>query len=82
MGLNFYYYDGLQQKMSAGIINEHECILFDFIFFYFLAGSIVSCIGLCLSTLSPDVPTLILTMGVIAGVGYGMINLPAKVCKL
>ena len=45
----------------------------------FLAGSIVSCIGLCLATLSPDVPTLIFTMGVIAGVGYGMINLPAKV---
>ena len=26
MGLNFYYYDGLQPKLSAGIINEHECI--------------------------------------------------------
>ena len=26
MGLNFYYYDGLQPKMSVGIINEHECI--------------------------------------------------------
>ena len=25
MGLNYYYDDGLQQKMSAGIINEHEC---------------------------------------------------------
>ena len=25
MGLNFYYYDGLQPKMRAGIINEHEC---------------------------------------------------------
>ena len=25
MGLNFYYYDGLQPKMSLGIINEHEC---------------------------------------------------------
>ena len=25
MGLNFYYYDGLQPKISAGIINEHEC---------------------------------------------------------
>ena len=25
MGLNFYYYDGLQPKMSPGIINEHEC---------------------------------------------------------
>ena len=26
MGLNFYYYDGLQPKMRAAIINEHECI--------------------------------------------------------
>ena len=25
MGLNFYYYVGLQPKMRAGIINEHEC---------------------------------------------------------
>ena len=28
MGLNFYYYDGLQPKIRAGIINEHECIDF------------------------------------------------------
>ena len=26
MGLNFYYYDGLQPKTSAGMINEHECM--------------------------------------------------------
>ena len=25
MGLKFYYHDGLQPEMSAGIINEHEC---------------------------------------------------------
>ena len=25
MGLNFYYFDGLQPKIRAGIINEHEC---------------------------------------------------------
>ena len=25
MGLNFQYYDGLQSKIRAGIINEHEC---------------------------------------------------------
>ena len=24
---NFYYYDGLQPKMSAGIINEHDCMI-------------------------------------------------------
>ena len=27
MELNFQYYDGLQPKIRAGIINEHECIL-------------------------------------------------------
>ena len=26
MGLNFYDYDSLQPKMSAGIINEHELL--------------------------------------------------------
>ena len=30
MGLNFYYYDGLQPEMGAGIINEHECTLSNF----------------------------------------------------
>jgi hypothetical protein len=25
MGLIFYYYDGLQPKMTAGMIKEHEC---------------------------------------------------------
>ena len=28
MGLNFYYNAGLQPKMRAGIINEHECTYF------------------------------------------------------
>ena len=26
MGHNFQYYDGLQPKIRAGIINEHECM--------------------------------------------------------
>ena len=26
MGLNFQYYDGLQPKIRAGIINENECM--------------------------------------------------------
>ena len=25
MGINFEYYDGLQPKMSAGMIKLHEC---------------------------------------------------------
>ena len=44
-----------------------------------ISGSIVACIGLCLATLSPNVPVLIFTMGVIGGIGYGMVNLPSKV---
>ena len=28
MGLNFQYYDGLQPKIRAGILNEHVCIGF------------------------------------------------------
>ena len=27
MGLNSYHYDGLQPKMSAGMIEMHECTL-------------------------------------------------------
>ena len=30
MGLNFYYYDGLQPEMRAGIINEHESTINSF----------------------------------------------------
>ena len=40
MGLNFYYYDGLQPKMRAGMIKLHECTsllkgatFMDFLFF-------------------------------------------------
>ena len=32
-----------------------------------ILGSIVACCGLCLSTLSPNVPVLMLTYGVIGG---------------
>ena len=27
LGLNSYHYDGLQPKMSAGMIEKHECTL-------------------------------------------------------
>ena len=45
-------------------------------------GSIIACIGLCLATLSPNVPVLIFTMGVIGGIGYGLVNLPSKVERI
>ncbi len=44
-----------------------------------ISGSIVACAGLVLSTLSPNVPILMLTYGVIGGLGLGLIYLPAVV---
>jgi len=44
-----------------------------------ILGSVVACIGLCLSTLSPNVPVLMLTYGVMGGFGLGLIYLPAVV---
>ena len=41
---------------------------------------LVACFGLCLSTLSPNVPILMLTYGVIGGFGLGLIYLPAVIC--
>ena len=44
-----------------------------------MVGGIVSCLGLALSVLSPNVPILMLTYGVIGGFGLGLIYLPAVV---
>ena len=44
-----------------------------------MAGSIVSCAGLALSTIAPNVPILMLTYGVIGGFGLGLVYLPAVV---
>ncbi|CAG7827516.1 unnamed protein product [Allacma fusca] len=45
-----------------------------------IAGSIVACIGFALSSLSGDLATMIVTYGIIGGIGFGMIYLPAVVC--
>ncbi len=44
-----------------------------------IAGSVIACLGLALSTFSPNVPVLMLTYGVIGGFGLGLIYLPAVV---
>ena len=44
-----------------------------------IAGGIVSCFGLCVSTLSPNVPILIITIGVIGGFGASLVFLPANI---
>ena len=38
MGLNFYYYDGLQPKMSAGMIKLHECTYKDHLWGAFISN--------------------------------------------
>ena len=42
MGLNFQYYDGLQPKIRAGIINEHECNFSFQHFFNFMKSTIIT----------------------------------------
>ncbi|XP_026274711.1 uncharacterized protein LOC113203957 isoform X4 [Frankliniella occidentalis] len=45
-----------------------------------IAGSIISCAAFALSTLSPNVNVLMITYGVLGGLGFGLIYLPAVVC--
>ena len=44
-----------------------------------ISGSIVLAIGLALSPLSPNIPILMLTQGLIGGFGASMIYLPASI---
>ena len=44
-----------------------------------ITGSLIACVGMALSTLSPNVSVLMLTYGVIGGFGLGLIYLPAVV---
>lgn len=45
-----------------------------------IMGSIIGCIAFVLSIFSPDVNTLMITYGVMGGIGFGLIYLPAVVC--
>ncbi|XP_039287952.1 monocarboxylate transporter 12 [Nilaparvata lugens] len=45
-----------------------------------ITGSIISCVAFVLSTFSPSVEILMVTYGVIGGIGFGLIYLPAVVC--
>ena len=44
-----------------------------------MSGSIIACIGLCLSIISPNVQLLMITIGIVGGLGAGMISLPANI---
>ncbi|RZF33544.1 hypothetical protein LSTR_LSTR008190 [Laodelphax striatellus] len=45
-----------------------------------ISGSIISCVAFVLSTFSPSVEILMITYGVMGGIGFGLIYLPAVVC--
>nr|CAD7574695.1 unnamed protein product [Timema californicum] len=45
-----------------------------------IAGSILGCTAFILSTFSPDINILMITYGVMGGIGFGLIYLPAVVC--
>lgn len=45
-----------------------------------IAGSIIGCAAFVLSTYSPNVNVLMITYGIMGGIGFGLIYLPAVVC--
>ncbi|XP_014278918.1 monocarboxylate transporter 9 isoform X4 [Halyomorpha halys] len=45
-----------------------------------ISGSIIGCAAFVLSTFSPDVNMLMITYGIMGGIGFGLIYLPAVVC--
>jgi MFS family permease len=59
--------------LVGGLVNKFGCRP------VCILGSLISCLGLCLSTLSPNVPVLMLTYGVIGGLGLGLIYLPSVI---
>ena len=57
----------------GGLVNKFGCR------FVCILGSLVACLGIGLSILSPNVPVLMVTYGLIGGFGLGLIYLPATV---
>ena len=57
----------------GGLVNKFGCR------FVCILGSVVACLGIGLSTLSPNVPVLMVTYGLVGGFGLGLIYLPATV---
>ena len=45
-----------------------------------ISGGIVSCLAFVAATYSPNVPTLMLTYGIVGGFGLGLVYLPSVVC--
>jgi MFS family permease len=84
------YFDGSQAKtalagsllpglflmsgpLASGLVNHYGCRLVT------IAGGIIAAAAFIISTFSPNVDVLILTYGVLGGIGLGFIYLPAMV---
>uniref|UniRef100_A0A1B6DMD7 Major facilitator superfamily (MFS) profile domain-containing protein n=1 Tax=Clastoptera arizonana TaxID=38151 RepID=A0A1B6DMD7_9HEMI len=58
----------------GGLSNKYGCRVVS------MAGSLIGCAAFVLSTFSPNVLVLMLTYGLMGGIGFGLIYLPAVVC--
>ena len=66
----YYYRAG---PIVGGLVNKFGCRP------VCMAGGLVACISLILSTFVPSVPLLMLTYGLMGGFGFGMVYLPSVV---
>ena len=64
----------LSGPLVGGLVNRFGCRP------VCMLGGIVAWLAISLSTLSPSVPVLMLTYGVLGGFGLGLIYLPAIIC--
>jgi len=64
----------LSGPLVGGLVNRFGCRP------VCMVGAVVAWIAISLSTLSPSVPVLMLTYGVLGGFGLGLIYLPAIIC--
>jgi len=64
----------LSGPLVGGLVNRFGCRP------VCMVGGIVAWLAISLSTLSPSVPVLMLTYGVLGGFGLGLIYLPAIIC--
>ena len=63
----------LSSPISGALINKFGCRI------VCLAGCVIGAIGIGISSLSPNVTTLMITYGVIGGYGLGTMYLPSMV---
>lgn len=57
----------------SSLVNRYGCQV------VVILGAVIGCLGFLLSTIAPNIETLMITYGVVGGVGFGMIYLPTIV---